>query len=73
MKKKYPATGECSYRSSENPIADRWERDGRFKHSCNKESQKEFGINFTRKMAYDADEIARHEKELGTMRAVENA
>ena len=54
-------------------IAERWERDDRFKQSCNEEPQNDFGIDFTREMAYDADEIARHEKELGAIRAVENS
>ena len=73
VKKRDPTTGEYLYRSSKNPIAERWERDDRFKQSCNEESQKEFGMDFTREMAYDADEIARHEKELEAIGAVENA
>ena len=73
VKKKDPTTGEYLYRSSENQITDRWDREDRFKQSCNDESQKEFGRDFTREMALDADEIAKHEKEMSAVRAVEHA
>ncbi len=69
IKKKDPDTGRILYKS----ITDRWDRDAKFRASCNEESQKEFGKYFTREMAYDADEIAAHEKELGAVRKVENA
>ena len=54
-------------------ITDRWDGDAKFRISCNKESQKEWNRDFTREDALDADEIAAHEKELGAIRAVENA
>ena len=61
------------YATSENPITDRWDRDDRFKASCSEESRKEFGRDFTREMALEADEIARHEKRMSAIRAVEHA
>ena len=54
-------------------IADRWEKDETNRRSCNEESQKQFGKDFTREDAYDADEMAAHEKELGAIRKVDNA
>ena len=73
VKKKDPNTGEYLYRSSATPITDRWDRDDRFEQSCNEESQTSFGYNFNREMALNADEIAKHEKEISAVRAVEQA
>ena len=73
VNKKDPNTGEFLYTSSATPITDRWGRDERCRQSCNEESQKESGYNFTREMALDADEIAQHEKEMSGVRAVEHA
>ena len=42
--------------------SDRWERDEQICKSCNEESHKEWGRDFTREDVLDADEIAAHEK-----------
>ena len=72
LTKKGP-NGEFLYRDAENPITTRWDADDRFKESCSEESRKEFGRDFTRNMALEADELARHEKQMSAIRAVENA
>ena len=69
LKKKDPETGRFKYTS----IVDRWEKDPAFRTSCNEESQKQLGNYFTLEDAYEADELAAHEKILGEQRKVDNA
>ena len=65
--------GEFLHRGAGNPITMRGDADGSFKESCSQESRKEFGIEFAREMASQADELARHEEQMSAFRAVEHA
>ncbi len=72
-KKKKSASGECLYRGAFNPITMRWDADEQFRESCADESRKEFKCEFTREMALQADELARHEEEASAARAKAHA
>ena len=48
-------------------------KDPAFRTSCNEELQTQLGIYFTLEDAYEADELAAHEKILGEQRKVDNA
>ena len=65
--------GNFLYREAFDPITMRWDNDEAFRESCSQESRKEFNCEFTREMALQADEIARHEEIASAARAKAHA
>ena len=51
----------------------RWDAEEQFRESCSEESRKEFHCEFTREVALQADELARHEEEASAARAKAHA